>query len=112
VAEVQTPATLTDAPTPNGEEDEGRVEDVEFEAPIPRRALGPAMPPPELLQAAANLPVPSDSDEEEELVGPPPPEYEEEANLGTWVYCLRLTVILNVHHAPRVMYRVSLVSWY
>lgn len=44
-----------------------------------KRQLGPAMPSREMLEAAANLPVPVDEEEsEDELVGPPPPEYEEE----------------------------------
>lgn len=53
---------------------------------IAKRTLGPAMPPPEYLAAAATLPHPKPDDDEDynngdgdhDVLGPLPPEYEEE----------------------------------
>eukprot|EP00887_Chlorella_sp_A99_P006302 scaffold3.g6302.t1 len=64
-------------------------EEGEGQEPAPRRVAGPAMPPAELLAAAARMPYPESEpgeegeEEEELLVGPPPPELAEEVELAS-----------------------------
>jgi hypothetical protein len=70
---------------------------------VRRRVLGPAMPPPEMLAAAADLgsgPVHDENasakgakeycgdieDDGEGLIGPPPPEFQAEADLGEMMF--------------------------
>lgn len=90
----------------------------EEEIQPPRRVLGPAMPPPEVLEAAAAIPVPLDDHfpkaalplDDEFIVGPPPPEYLVETDAASMndrsAEVARVMEVLRQHEAEGVQLAV------
>ena len=114
-ADIEHPGRQKMSPANDEQQEEDNDNDKSPPQPT-RRVIGPAMPPPEVLEAAAAIPVPIDDDfptagrsnhafedEEDFIVGPPPPEYLEETDAASMNdrsrEVARVMEVLKLHEA-------------